>query len=213
MEDKSTCQGVLCFGGSFNPIHNAHLECCRKVAQLRGMHAGAADRSSSVPPHKAGHSDMAAAARSADNVSYCCVDGDPLFRVSDIELRRAGPSYTIDTIRELRAQGHLHIHWLIGADMLAILPKWHRARELIREATILAMARPGFEFRWDQLPAEFQLLRANVVDRSTDRHQRHGHSPAGEGRGADRSSGAPGVATTSKSLGSTAECRFSHQHL
>jgi nicotinate-nucleotide adenylyltransferase len=88
----------------------------------------------------------------------------PLFEVSELELRRRGPSYTIDTVLELKAQGHTNISWLIGADMLLILPKWHRARELIQQASILVMARPGVAIEWDALPPEFRRLQQNVVE-------------------------------------------------
>jgi len=88
---------------------------------------------------------------------------DPIFEVSDIEVRREGPSYTIDTVLQLKEQGHQCVEWLIGADMLQILPKWHRSLELIQTAHILVMARPGFAIRWDLLPPEFQHLRDNVV--------------------------------------------------
>ena len=92
------------------------------------------------------------------------VEGDSLFEVSDIELKRAGPSYTLDTVLALKSAGRQDIHWLIGADMLQMLPKWHRAEELVREATILVMARPGFEFDWALLPAAFAGLRHNIVE-------------------------------------------------
>lgn len=161
MEEKSTQQGLLCFGGSFNPIHYAHLRCCSEVAELRGSRQVLLIPTA-LSPHKLGHSDMASA---EDRLTMCrmAAQSDPRFMVSDIELRRSGPSYTIDTVHQLQAQGHPRIEWLIGADMLAILPKWHRARELIRDATILIMARPGSPIEWESLPAEFQSLRENVV--------------------------------------------------
>ncbi len=90
-------------------------------------------------------------------------EGDPLFEVSDIELRRSGPSYTIDTVLSLKAAGYHDIFWLIGSDMLMLLPMWHRSRELIREARMLVMERPGFVIEWDVLPEEFRSLKANLV--------------------------------------------------
>lgn len=90
--------------------------------------------------------------------------GDIFFQINDLELHRDGPSYTIDTIRALKAQGHTAISWLIGADMLQILPKWHQAESLIQEATILVMARPGFVLPWDSLPVGFRQLKANLVE-------------------------------------------------
>ena len=91
-------------------------------------------------------------------------EGDTLFEVSDIELSRSGPSYTIDSVLSLKAAGHREVCWLIGADMLLLLPQWHRSRELIREAHILVMNRPGFPIRWDDLPEDFRALRANLVE-------------------------------------------------
>ena len=89
--------------------------------------------------------------------------GDPLFETSDLEVNRGGPSYTIDTARELARTGWEKVHWLIGADMLMYLPKWHQPSELLRELNFIVMARPGWAIEWDALPPNFQALRANVV--------------------------------------------------
>lgn len=88
---------------------------------------------------------------------------DPLFDTSGIEISRGGPSFTIDTVRELKRLGWNRVQWLIGADMLLYLPKWHQPLELLREIDFLVMARPGWEMDWDRLPAEFRPLKANVV--------------------------------------------------
>jgi nicotinate-nucleotide adenylyltransferase len=93
------------------------------------------------------------------------VQSSATFVVDEIELKRTGPSYTIDTARELKAsRGWSEVHWLIGADMLNYLPQWHRADELLREVHFVVMARPGFDFDWQGLPAGFQHLRERVVE-------------------------------------------------
>jgi nicotinate-nucleotide adenylyltransferase len=155
---------TLCFGGSFNPIHNGHLICAQAVAQKAGY-----DRvlliPSAVPPHKPNAAELASA---QDRLAMCRLaaeeTGGGLFEVSDIETRRNGPSYTIDTAQELRRVGFSRIDWLIGADMLLYLPKWHRAADLLREVHFVVMARPGWEIDWDALPAEYGPLRDNVVE-------------------------------------------------
>jgi nicotinate-nucleotide adenylyltransferase len=91
------------------------------------------------------------------------IEADPLFEVSDIELKRSGPSYTFDTVQELFRQGPSKVHWLIGADMVPILPQWHRALELIEQLDFVIMTRPGWRFDWQSLPREFQRLQHNVV--------------------------------------------------
>ena len=152
---------TLCFGGSFNPIHHAHLLTARAVAEQRGY-----DKvllvPSAQPPHKPASPDIA----SPDHRLAMCrlaVENDPLFAVSDLELRRAGPSYTIDTVRALKQHGWTHVHWLIGADMLQILPKWRQPHDLLAETHFVIMARPGWSLDWQTLPEELRSLRDNVV--------------------------------------------------
>ena len=87
------------------------------------------------------------------------------FEVDDLELHRRGPSYTIDTIDEMNRRGEAELWWLIGADMLNYLPKWHRVSELVRRCQFLILARPNVPLRWGDLPAELrQRLEGNVVE-------------------------------------------------
>ena len=66
------------------------------------------------------------------------VEGDGLFEVCDLELKRPGPSYTLDTLKALRRQwGEATLHWIIGADMLGELSQWHRVEEVLELADLL----------------------------------------------------------------------------
>lgn len=153
----------LCFGGSFNPIHNAHLACAQTVAQRR-VYEKVVLIPSKLPPHKTEESNLASP---SDRLEMCrlAADSNPdLFETSDIELNLPAPSYTIDTVRALRRKGWTEVAWLIGADMVRILPKWHKAKILLREVEFVIIARPGWAFDWETLPPEFQELRANVVE-------------------------------------------------
>jgi nicotinate-nucleotide adenylyltransferase len=151
----------LCFGGSFNPIHNGHLICARAAAEAAGF-----DRVLLIPnrqaPHKQGHSDVADA---DDRLAMCrsAIAGDTLFEVDDIELNRLGPSYTIDTARELQRRGWPEVAWLIGADMARFLPHWHESTTLLAEVQFVLMARPGWSFDWLTMPAEYRHLERHVV--------------------------------------------------
>ena len=151
---------TLCFGGSFSPIHNGHLLCAQAVARNAGY-----DRVLLIPTGQPPHKTDGELAPAADRLAMCrlATAAEPLFEVSDIETRRAGPSYTIDTAQELREQGMRDVHWLIGADMLLYLPKWHRPRELLKAVDFVVMARPGWTIDWDKLPAEFRHLQSHVV--------------------------------------------------
>ena len=152
----------LCFGGSFNPVHHAHLLCARAVAEARGFERVVLIPSA-VPPHKLQGTELAAPHHRLE-MCRLAVAGDSLFEVDDIELRRDGPSYTIETARELRRRGWDQVAWLIGADMVSILPKWHQPLDLLREVELVVMARPGWSFDWDALPEPYQVLRERVVE-------------------------------------------------
>jgi nicotinate-nucleotide adenylyltransferase len=70
----------------------------------------------------------------------------PFFEISRIEIDRAGPSYTYDTIRELRAglDSDVDIFFLLGWDSLAQLPRWHEALRLVQMCWLVAVPRPGY---------------------------------------------------------------------
>jgi len=151
----------LWFGGSFNPIHHAHLICARAVAETMGFEKVVLVPSSQ-PPHKPKN---AAVAPAAHRLAMCrlAVEGDGLFTVDDLELQREGASYTIDTVRELRKQRYPEINWMIGADMLQILPVWHEPAALLAETRFIIVARPGWQIDWQTLPVPYRALQTRVV--------------------------------------------------
>ena len=91
------------------------------------------------------------------------VERSDLFDVSDLELRRSGPSYTVDTARALTRNGWDRVAWLIGGDTLPLLPDWHEPDALLREVEFVVVARPGWSIDWQSLPAAYHPLRARVV--------------------------------------------------
>lgn len=131
---------LIFFGGSFDPVHHGHLIVARAVAEQLGF-----DRVVLVP---AGHSPhkIKIYASAADRLAMLklAVEGQSIFEVSDVELVRPGPSYTIDTLQEFRLRhAHARLAWIIGADMLADLPKWRQAKELVEQFELVIAARPG----------------------------------------------------------------------
>lgn len=152
----------LCFGGSFNPIHHGHLICGRAAAEALGFEQILLIPSAQ-PPHKPGSTDLAAPRHRLEMCRRAVAD-DPLFAVDDLEMTRTGPSYTIDTARELRRRGWPEVYWLIGADMLRLLPKWHEPQALLREVRFVVLARPGWSFDWETMPPEYRHLEKNVVE-------------------------------------------------
>ena len=108
------------------------------------------------PPHKTGLKQTDALHRL--EMARLAVEGEPLFEVSDAELKRDGPSYTIDTIEAFRAEvgPDAALFWIIGADSLPELPTWRRIRDLVRAAYIVTATRPGF------VPPSIEFLSKSV---------------------------------------------------
>lgn len=147
---------ILVFGGSFDPPHVGHLIIARDVAERADF-----DRvllmPSASPPHKAG---TVATGDQRVAMLEAAIEGDRRFEVCPLELDRQGPSYTFDSIMQLRQEygWQTRLCWLIGADMLRSLPSWHRAAEVIDAATLLTARRGGqedFQAIFDELSSEF----------------------------------------------------------
>jgi nicotinate-nucleotide adenylyltransferase len=133
-------QPLVCFGGTFNPVHVGHLIVARAVAEQLGAQRVALVPSA-IPPHKA-----CPGIRAEDRLAMLklAVQDDELFEVNPTELQRPGPSYTIDTLAVLRRLHgpQVELVWVVGLDMLVELPAWHRAAELVEQARIVTAMRP-----------------------------------------------------------------------
>lgn len=130
----------ICYGGTFDPVHNGHLAVAR--AARDGLAARVYLLPAADPPHKGPtHADAHQRARMLD----LAIAGETGLKVDRRELRREGPSYTIDTLLELRAElgPEAPLAWLVGGDSLGQLHTWHRWRDLFAQAHILVVQRPG----------------------------------------------------------------------
>lgn len=140
---------VGALGGTFDPIHRAHLHLADAAAAALQL-----DRLLLVPAGdpwmKRGRVVTPAAHRYAMVERAAAARGGGL-EVVDIELRRAGPSYTLDTLIELRAAGARQLWWILGSDALQSLPRWHQAAALLTKARLAAAARPGSELESHEL--------------------------------------------------------------
>jgi nicotinate-nucleotide adenylyltransferase len=149
------------FGGTFDPIHSAHVA----IALAAGREL-AADAVSLIPtgtpPHKEHGPHASATHRLA--MARAATTEHPLLDVLDVEARRGGVSYTIDTLEELmagpcRGEG---LVLLVGQDALQLLPTWRRVREVVARVPIAVALRPGApEPPWDR-------LRVSIGDEATE---------------------------------------------
>ncbi len=133
-------------GGSFNPIHNGHLTIAQHVHERMQL-SQVVFIPTSDPPHKRDGS-LAPANVRLEMVRLAIAD-NPLFTVSDIEMRRTGKSYSIDTIRAL--QHHYgpstELFFIIGLDAFLDFPTWREPEELLRICHFVVVPRPGQSFR------------------------------------------------------------------
>jgi len=127
------------FGGTFDPVHIGHLSVAWEAAEL--LDAEVRLMPASVPPHRP--PPIASAAQRVAMLR-AALRGQSRLTLDTRELSRHGPSYTVDTLRELRGeQGERPLLLLLGADAFAGLPSWHRWRELFELAHIGVFGRPG----------------------------------------------------------------------
>ena len=126
-------------GGTFDPVHVGHLH----AAAAGGAALGVAKVTlvlSARPPHRA---QPAATFEDRWQMLKIAVDDHPALVASDLELGRSGPSYTIDTVAALAADGDDPVVWMFGADGIPSFRSWHRWRDLPRFCHFLVFARPG----------------------------------------------------------------------
>lgn len=129
------------YGGTFNPIHRGHLTAARAALDALGL-----DRllliPASVPPHKALPQGSADAADRLEMAALACAELGPQAQALDTELHRTGPSYTVDTLRQLRMEHPEDELWLLmGTDMFLSLERWYHASDILSLAHIGAFDR------------------------------------------------------------------------
>jgi nicotinate-nucleotide adenylyltransferase len=131
-------------GGTFDPIHIAHLAVAWEAAEL--LDAEVRLMPASVPPHRP---PPIADATTRVAMLRAALRGQDRLGLDTRELARGGPSYTVDTLAELRAEeGDRPLVLLLGADAFAGLPGWHRWQALFESAHIGILSRPGAPLTW-----------------------------------------------------------------
>ncbi|MDO8568514.1 MAG: nicotinate-nucleotide adenylyltransferase [Dehalococcoidales bacterium] len=132
--------GVL--GGTFDPIHDVHLVLAEEVRKRL--------RLSEVVFIPAGHPWLkldhpVTAVEHRVEMVRRAIEGRPYFRLSTIEIERPGPTYTVDTLAELRSQldEQDEIYFILGCDSLTELPPWHEPSRIIQLCRLVAAPRPG----------------------------------------------------------------------
>jgi nicotinate-nucleotide adenylyltransferase len=127
------------YGGTFDPIHHGHLILARQALEQLGL-----DRLVFIPaaqsPFKTGQA--LTCGRHRFEMVKLAIQGEAYFAADDLEIERAGPSYSIDTVDVYRKVfPGAELFWLIGEDHLPSLPKWHRIDELKDRVRFVVLSR------------------------------------------------------------------------
>jgi nicotinate-nucleotide adenylyltransferase len=132
------------YGGTFDPIHHAHLILAREALELLHLEK-IIFIPAAVSPFKG---IPTASAEIRLSMLKAAIKGEDRFSVDDCELRRDPPSYTIDTVKEIRQREEkARIYCLIGSDNLAGLRKWHRFNELEKVVQFIVLDRTGGQIK------------------------------------------------------------------
>ncbi len=142
-DKPGTIRKLGVFGGTFNPIHLAHLRCAEEIAENFAL-----DRvlfvPSGSPPHKS-----AGIAPAEDRLAMVrlAVRGNPRFRASAIEVNRGGRSYSVDTLRELRRRfgAAVEIFFIVGMDAFLEIGTWREPEEVFALAHLVVISRPPYD--------------------------------------------------------------------
>lgn len=144
--------GIL--GGTFNPIHLGHIELAKaaytqfKLSHIYVMPSGS--------PSSYKDTSIIADAKDRCAMIELAVRDFPYMSLSRLEINRSGTTYTSDTLRELKSR-HIDIYFIIGADSLFMLDKWHEAEYVMQNCTFLAANRN--RHLTDELNAQIEYLK------------------------------------------------------
>ena len=137
-------QRIGIFGGTFDPIHIGHLVCAEEARQQYQL-----DKIIFMPAGKPALKDFSSIASAEDRYWMCCLataDNDS-FEVSNVEIKRVGTTYTIDTLREVDSKLDPldELFFIMGADALIDVPLWKDANLVSDYAHFIAATRPGYD--------------------------------------------------------------------
>jgi nicotinate-nucleotide adenylyltransferase len=149
-------------GGTFDPPHNGHLV----IAQEALVHLSLSEvifAPSRQPPHKLGHPITPITQRM--EMVRLAIASNPRFTLSRVDVDRAGPTFTVDTIRMLRRQlgDAAKLYFIMGMDSLISLPSWHQPEELIKLCWLAVFERPGFSADLSRLEQSLPGLADHLV--------------------------------------------------
>jgi nicotinate-nucleotide adenylyltransferase len=140
---------VCLFGGTFDPPHIGHLLIAQTICEAESF-----DKILFIPVNIPPHKTVSTTLEDRLNMLDIAVEDNPNFEISDIEIKRGGVSYTIDTIMKVKKEYNIEsnkLSYLIGSDSLLNFHNWKDPKKILEECQIIVAIRPGF--RPSDIPA------------------------------------------------------------
>lgn len=139
---KTTSRLIALYGGTFDPIHYGHLKPVEALAKQVALQQ-ITIMPNNVPPHRP---QPQADSQQRKAMVQLAIAGNPLFKLDDRELQRKTPSYTVETLEQLRAEigSEQPLAFIVGQDSLLSLHRWHRWETLLTLCHLLVCQRPGY---------------------------------------------------------------------
>ncbi|MEN7973325.1 MAG: nicotinate-nucleotide adenylyltransferase [Verrucomicrobiota bacterium] len=171
MESCPAAKRIGIIGGSFDPLHLGHLVIAQDAAERLEL-SEVVFIPAAIPPHKQHLQRVGADHRL--NMLRLATEADLRFSVSDVEIQRGGVSYTLNTIRELRAECP-DVQWVlvVGSDTLVDLHNWYKIDELLDLCEVATFLRPG-ENDLEKIIGKVQVAerhRQGLLDNIVEAHQ------------------------------------------
>ncbi len=158
--NRTAAIGVM--GGTFDPVHLAHLIVAEEARVKLSL-----NKVLFVPAHTQWRKARGTYASSTERLEMVklAVASNPYFSVSTVDLVRGGPSYSVDTIRDIRMEygPRTDLFFIIGMDALIDLPYWREPAKLAQQCKIVAIDRPGFTIDWSQLEAAIDDAKEHIL--------------------------------------------------
>ena len=158
--------GIGIMGGTFNPVHLGHLRAAEEVAESLKL-TRVIFMPAAKPPHKS--EGKIVPFNDRYRMLELALGGNPLFELSDLEHRRPGKSYSVETLMQLSSQLGEELYFVVGLDAFLELPTWKSYRELFSLCHFVVVARPGYS------PASLdKMLQTQVSDKYSSDSQVQG---------------------------------------
>ena len=158
---QHSCKRIGIFGGTFDPPHKGHLAIAEQAIKQLGLDS-VYFVPAYIPPHKQQHSSTTAQHRM--RMLKLAVRGRKKYRVSSLELKRGGISYTIDTLKAFKQRfPHIDFVLILGADNLEQFQSWKSPKTILQLSSLAVYKRKGFNCSFQDNPMKFTVLKGRML--------------------------------------------------